>query len=110
MPDNRTIEIIGSRVEKVEIAGKPMHLEGDAASTTVTLPDDLGDGPWPIVVTLPNGTELSVAYKYRKSEEGENQILIATGEETIVKAIEDVAGAIRDKEPAPDHRRPSGRR
>jgi hypothetical protein len=110
MPEDRTIEIIGTSVKKVEIAGKPMQLEGDAASTTVTLPDDLGDGPWPVVVTLPNGTALSVDYKYRKSEEGENQIIIAIGEETIVKAIEDGPGAVRDKEPATDHRRPSSRR
>jgi hypothetical protein len=116
MSDDRIIEITGSRIISVKIAGRDMRLEGDPNSTTrtLTLPDDLSDGPWSIVVTLPDNNQKTVEYKYREKEEGNNQITIATrvsGEKTLVKAMDDVADAIRNlrvasaRQPASSSRR-----
>lgn len=116
MSDDRKIEITGSQIVSVQIDGRDMTLEGDKKSTTrtVTLPHDLSDGPWTVVVTLSDGTEKKFDYKYREKEEGTNQIIIATpagGEKTLVKAIDGIADAIRNlsaaraSQPAPGSRR-----
>jgi hypothetical protein len=101
MPDERKEEpreivITGSKIKSVEINNTTMQLKQGSDSTTwiVTLPnkDKLSDGPWPVVVVLPDETRREFNYKYRKKQEGKSQIIIVTARQPHGKSRAATAG------------------
>jgi len=92
------IEITGVEIAEfnfVEIKGTPIKLEDgpNPYSKIVVVPDDFGDGPWPLrlirpggTYPLPDGTKGTPSryfnYKYQQTHAGKNQIKIATPRES----------------------------
>jgi hypothetical protein len=77
------VKVTGSEIVigSVKIQGINMPIRRDSVSTwTVTLSDDLDNGPWPMLI-IPHDTgdtrkSWKFDYEYRKEEEGKNQIII----------------------------------
>jgi hypothetical protein len=79
------VEITGGEIKSVDIKGTRIHLKKGPKpnSRIVVLPDKLSDGPWPVVLILPDGTpSREFNYKYQKTDVGKNQIKIATPRES----------------------------
>jgi hypothetical protein len=79
------VEITGVEIKSVEIKGTRIHLKKSPKpnSRIIVLPDELSDGPWPVVLILPDGTpSREFNFKYQKTYVGKNQIKIATPRES----------------------------
>jgi hypothetical protein len=83
---SRTLEITGSIVggtaelRAVKIKNEKMKLERNSLSWTATVPNRLGNGPWPLTFVTCNGgrlNEFSIDYRIHKRVEGvENRITV----------------------------------
>ena len=83
---SRELEITGSIVggnaelRAVRVGGEKLKLERLERSWTATVPDRLGNGPWPVTFVTYDGVKLnefSIDYRMHKRVEGvENKIIV----------------------------------